>query len=83
LQLPDFPPMPTESLEAITERHNLRAEEISPLKEVGIFNAIYLVGRPPQPGRSWAERPAAMLLEVTRFFLGSPGRPWTDLYGGP
>jgi aminoglycoside phosphotransferase (APT) family kinase protein len=44
LQLPDFPPMPAESLEAITERHNLRAEEISPLKEVGIFNAIYLVG---------------------------------------
>src|SRR5215212_10100763 len=45
--------------------------------------ALYLLGRPPQPGRSWAERPAAMLLEVTRFFLGSPGRPWTDLYGGP
>ena len=45
--------------------------------------ALYLLGRPPQPGRSWAERPAAMLLEVTRFFLGSPGRPWTDLYGVP
>jgi hypothetical protein len=47
MQLPDFPPMPAETLEAITER------------------------------------PAAMLLEVTRFFLGSPGRPWTDLYGVP
>ena len=42
--------------------------------------ALYLLGRPPQPKLSWAERPAAMLLEVMRFFLGSPGKPWTDLY---
>ena len=41
--------------------------------------SLYLLGRPPQPGLSWAERPAAMLLEIMRFFLGSPGRPWTDL----
>jgi hypothetical protein len=27
--------------------------------------------------------PAAMLLEIMRFFLGSPGRPWMDLYGPP
>jgi aminoglycoside phosphotransferase (APT) family kinase protein len=45
--------------------------------------ALYLLGRPPQPGLSWAERPAAMLLEIMRFFLGSPGRPWTDLYVAP
>jgi aminoglycoside phosphotransferase (APT) family kinase protein len=45
--------------------------------------ALYLLGRPPQPGLSWAERPAAMLLEIMRFFLGSPGRPWTDLYIAP
>ena len=45
--------------------------------------SLYLLGRPPQPGLSWAERPAAMLLEIMRFFLGSPGRPWTDLYLGP
>jgi hypothetical protein len=44
LQLPDFPPMSAETLEAIGERHNLHAEEISPLKDVGIFNSIYLVG---------------------------------------
>jgi hypothetical protein len=44
LQLPDFPPMSAKTLEAIGERHNLRAVEISPLKDVGIFNAIYLVG---------------------------------------
>jgi Ser/Thr protein kinase RdoA (MazF antagonist) len=42
--------------------------------------SLYLLGRPPQPGLSWAERPAAMLLEIMRFFLGSPGTPWTDLY---
>jgi hypothetical protein len=30
--------------EAIGERLNLRAGEISPSKEAGIFNAIYLVG---------------------------------------
>jgi hypothetical protein len=36
--------MSAETLEAIGERHDLRAEEISPLKDVGIFNAIYLVG---------------------------------------
>jgi aminoglycoside phosphotransferase (APT) family kinase protein len=45
--------------------------------------SLYLLGRRPQPGLSWAERPAAMLLEIMRFFLGSPGRPWTDLYRAP
>ena len=45
--------------------------------------ALYLLGRPPQPGLSWAERPAAMMLEIMRFFLGSPGRPWTGLYIAP
>ena len=45
--------------------------------------SLYLLGRPPQPGLSWAERPAAMLLEIMRFFLGSPGKPWTDLYRAP
>jgi hypothetical protein len=44
LQLPDFPPMPVETLEAVVERHGLRVGEISPSKDAGIFNAIYLVG---------------------------------------
>jgi hypothetical protein len=44
LQLPDFPPISDETLEAIGERHDLRAGEISPSKDAGIFNAIYLVG---------------------------------------
>ena len=44
MQLPDFPPMSADTLEAIGERHNLRAGEISPLEDVGIFNSIYLVG---------------------------------------
>src|ERR687897_1345380 len=44
LHLPDFPLMPAETLDAIRERHDLRAGEISPSKDAGIFNAIYLVG---------------------------------------
>jgi aminoglycoside phosphotransferase (APT) family kinase protein len=36
--------MSADTLEAIGERHDLRAREISPLEDVGIFNAIYLVG---------------------------------------
>jgi hypothetical protein len=36
--------MPAETLDAIRERHDLRAGEISPSKDAGIFNAIYLVG---------------------------------------
>ena len=45
--------------------------------------ALFLLGRDPQPGLSWAERPAAMLVEILRFFLGSPGKPWTNLYRKP
>jgi aminoglycoside phosphotransferase (APT) family kinase protein len=44
--------------------------------------ALYLLGRPPQPGLSWAERPAAMLLEIVRFFLDAPGEPWQGLQVG-
>jgi hypothetical protein len=44
LHLPDFPPMSSETLEAICERHDLRAGEISRFDDAGIFNAIYLVG---------------------------------------
>ena len=40
--------------------------------------ALYLLGRPPQPGLSWAERPAAMILEILRFFLDPPEGPWRD-----
>ena len=41
--------------------------------------AVWLLQRPPQPGRSWAERPAAMLVEILRFFLDGPGDPWRRL----
>lgn len=41
--------------------------------------ALITLQRPPQPGRSWAERPMAMLLEILRFFLGAPGEPWRTL----
>jgi len=42
--LPDIPPISDETLEAISERHGLRAEGIFPPKDAVIFNAIYLVG---------------------------------------
>ena len=32
--------------------------------------ALFNLQRPAQPGRSWAERPAGMLLEFLRFFSG-------------
>jgi len=31
------------------------------------------------PGRSWSERPLAMLFEIFRFFLAEPGERWADL----
>ena len=39
--------------------------------------SLYLLRREPQPGRSWAERPLSMLLEVMRFLLDSPGARWS------
>ncbi len=41
--------------------------------------ALLVLRRPPQPGRSWAERPLAMLLEIMRFLIGSPGGVWRDV----
>jgi hypothetical protein len=38
---------------------------------------LYLLRRGPQPRRSWAERPLGMLVDVTRFLLGDPGKEWT------
>jgi aminoglycoside phosphotransferase (APT) family kinase protein len=35
--------------------------------------------RRPDPVRSWAERPATMLLDVLRFFLNDPGGRWREL----
>ena len=38
---------------------------------------LYLLRRGPQPGRSWAERPFGMLLDVMRFLMDDPGRRWS------
>jgi hypothetical protein len=38
---------------------------------------LYLLRRDPQPGRSWAERPLGMLVDVMRFLLDDPGREWS------
>jgi len=40
--------------------------------------ALFLLRRAPRPGRSWAERPLAMLLDLVRF-AGSPGSAFADL----
>jgi aminoglycoside phosphotransferase (APT) family kinase protein len=37
---------------------------------------LYLLRRDPQPGRSWAERPLGMLVDITRFLLDDPGEEW-------
>lgn len=38
--------------------------------------SLYLMRRGPQPGKSWAERPLGMFLDVVRFMLGNPGERW-------
>jgi hypothetical protein len=58
--------------------------DLAPL-EPGIEARIvwrHLLLTPPRgavPGRSWAERPRAMLLEIVRFFVARPGGAWTEL----
>ena len=39
--------------------------------------SLYLMRRGPQPGRSWAERPLGMFVDVVRFLLGDPGGRWS------
>jgi aminoglycoside phosphotransferase (APT) family kinase protein len=41
--------------------------------------ALLVLRRGPLPGRSWAERPLAMLLEIMRFMIESPPGVWRDL----
>jgi aminoglycoside phosphotransferase (APT) family kinase protein len=41
--------------------------------------ALLILRRGPLPGRSWAERPLAMLLEIMRFMIESPASVWRDL----
>jgi aminoglycoside phosphotransferase (APT) family kinase protein len=40
--------------------------------------ALWLLCRRPQPGRSWGERPMAMLLDILRFAMESPGPRWKE-----
>ena len=41
--------------------------------------ALLVLRRGPLPGRSWAERPLAMLLEIMRFLIQLPTGVWRDL----
>lgn len=38
--------------------------------------AVFLLGRPPLPGTSWAERPLGVLLETLRFVAETPDDRW-------
>jgi hypothetical protein len=40
---------------------------------------LFALPRGAVPGRSWAERPLAMLFEILRFFLADPDERWADL----
>jgi aminoglycoside phosphotransferase (APT) family kinase protein len=40
---------------------------------------LFALPRGTVPGRSWAERPLAMLFEILRFFLADPDERWADL----
>jgi aminoglycoside phosphotransferase (APT) family kinase protein len=41
--------------------------------------ALLTLRRGPLPGRSWAERPLSMLLEIMRFMIEAPAGQWRDL----
>src|SRR5215213_600132 len=43
--------------------------------------ALLVLRRGPMPGRSWAERPLAMLLEIMRFMIEAPAGVWRGLLG--
>ena len=38
--------------------------------------SLYLMRREPQPGRSWAERPLGMFVDMMRFLLDGPNERW-------
>jgi hypothetical protein len=41
--------------------------------------SLYVLGRGPLPGWSWAERPLPTLLDVLRFFVDALGGAWAAL----
>lgn len=41
--------------------------------------ALFLLGRPPLPEQSWAERPLGVLLETLRFLIETPDERWRQL----
>jgi aminoglycoside phosphotransferase (APT) family kinase protein len=80
----DFAGMPLRAVPAVLAGYR----EVAPLEGDATAEARILwfhlllalmhLRRPPQPDWSWAERPLSMLLEVTRFFLESPGERWRE-----
>ncbi len=74
--LPDFPWVDGEILREISTPEDGETVEARILWR-HLQLGLYLLRRDPQPGRSWAERPLGMLVDVTRFLLGDPGKRWT------
>lgn len=78
----DFAGVPLRAVPFMLEGYReLRGPEPAGALEARILHrhlqlALYLLLRPPQPGRSWAERPQAMMVEVFRFFLQQQGSAW-------
>jgi aminoglycoside phosphotransferase (APT) family kinase protein len=82
----DFAGVPLRAVPFMLDGHR----ELAPLDD-GIEARIVLrhlqlmlliLPRGAVPGRSWAERPLPMLLEILRFFLAQPGGPWAKLGPG-
>jgi hypothetical protein len=83
--LPDHTPVDHRTLQAVASRHGLdgttTARDSDETVEARIVwrhldLSLGMLPRGAVPGRSWAERPLPMLLEVLRFFLDPPNDRW-------
>jgi aminoglycoside phosphotransferase (APT) family kinase protein len=75
----DFAGIPLRAVPAMLDGYgagddDLRARIVARQLQLALFN----LRRGPQPGRSWAERPATMLVDVLRFFADAPPG-WADV----
>jgi aminoglycoside phosphotransferase (APT) family kinase protein len=75
----DFAGIPLRAVPAMLDGYvadddDLRARIVERQLQLALFN----LRRGPQPGRSWAERPATMLVDVLRFFADAPPG-WADV----
>ena len=69
----DFAGIPLRAVPALLDGYgsaddDLKARIVRRQLQLALFN----LRRGPQPGRSWAERPATMLVDILRFFAAAP-----------